>query len=835
MSEKPSLRLPASKSAAKTTGSGTASGTRRASANPKSKSCDDPDETFNFLAPAQSADELGRLAHYRVLKVLGRGGMGIVFMAEDTRLQRIVALKVMLPSTAEKAIARERFIREAHLTAAIEHDHIVTIYEVNADNPVPYLAMQFLKGMTLEDWLKAGKRLNIPQIMRIGKEIAKGLAAAHARQLIHRDIKPSNIWLDATNKGRVKILDFGLARPTNEETHLTQEGMILGSPAYMSPEQAYGQDVDERCDLFSLGCVLYRLCAGKMPFTGKDAMSMLLAITSEEPPALAQLRDDFPLALAELIHLLLAKKPENRPASAKDVVQAIQNIERAWIAGACTTATRSLRNAASGQTMKDEAVAVNKESDADPALEESAILDLELQPTPIPGVTKAPRSRFWVFAGLGCALMTVVSIFCGLGIAFSTNFGYVKISSEDDAAKDLLQVAGLTVWDHNKTAHPLKTGTQTLPAGGYHVDLDGLPKGWQIEPSQFPLHRGETLELKIRYVTPKSAPPIVMVTSDNAKKIQQEWAVFLKRDIVETTAFGPKMVLIPPGDFLMGSSNEQLKRQRNELAKKFEKKGPPDIYLKRLNSESPQHKVRITKPFYVSVNEVTHGQFSRFFNAKEYTTEPETTGKGGTGLVDGRDVGRRREFTWIDPGYKPTKDSPVTNITWKDAEAYCAWLSNKENKRYRLATEAEWEYACRAGTTTLWSFADDLPKANARDFMWFHWFNPGGKPASGPLTPQSVGRKKSNEFGLHDMHGNVAEMCSDYWGPSYYDQCSKGGMVIDPKGPENNPGFGRIVRGGSFLDMPFLTRSACRNFLEPTFGYCHVGFRIVCEVPLTPD
>src|SRR5262249_8821720 len=467
--------------------------------------------------------------------------------------------------------------------------------------------------------------------------------------------------------------------------------------------------------------------------------------------------------------------------------------------------------------------------------EEWAIVDLKLEATHIPGVTKAPRSRFWVFAGLGCALMTVVSIFCGLGIAFSTNYGYVKISPENDAAKELVQVAGLTVWDHNKTAHPLKTGTQTLPAGGYHVDLDGLPKGWRIEPSQFPLHRGETLELKIRYVTPKSAPPIVMVTADNAKKNQQEWAVFLKRDIVETTAFSPKMVLIPPGDFLMGSSNDQLKRHRNELAKKFEKKGPPDNYLKRLNSEAPQHKVRITKPFYLSVNEVTHGQFSRFLSAKEYTTEPETTGKGGTGLVDGRDVGRKREFTWIDPGYKPTKDSPVTNIAWEDAEAYCAWLSNKENKRYRLATEAEWEYACRAGTTNLWSSADDLPKANARDFMWFHWFNPAGKPPSGPLTPQSVGRKKSNEFGLHDMHGNVAEMCSDYWGPAYSDQCPRAGMVIDPKAPKNNPGFGRFARGGCFLDTPFLTPSACRNFLEPSLGYCHVGFRIVCEVPRAPE
>ena len=259
----------------------------------------DPEESFDFLEQPQVRGELGRLAHYRVLKVLGRGGMGIVFMAEDTRLHRVVALKVMLPSIAKKSSARDRFLREARATAAIEHDHIVTIYHVSEeDEPVPYLAMQFLKGMTLDDWLRAGKTLNVPQIMRIAKEIAKGLAAAHARQLIHRDIKPSNVWLDAANRGRVKILDFGLARLTDEETQLTQEGIIVGSPAFMSPEQARGRAVDERCDLFSLGCVLYRLCAGRLPFAGTDAMSMLLEIASKEPTPLTHLNADVPVGLA---------------------------------------------------------------------------------------------------------------------------------------------------------------------------------------------------------------------------------------------------------------------------------------------------------------------------------------------------------------------------------------------------------------------------------------------------------------------------------------------------------------------------------------------------------
>jgi formylglycine-generating enzyme required for sulfatase activity/serine/threonine protein kinase len=829
MSDKPSPKSSASKPAVKTTGSGTPSGTKGATV--KSKSDGEADETFDFLEPAQASDEIGRLAHYRVLKVLGRGGMGIVFMAEDTRLHRIIALKVMLPAIAKKAIARDRFVREAHATAAIEHDHIVTIYEVNADHEVPYLAMQFLKGMTLEDWLKAGKTLNVPQIMRIGKEIAKALAAAHACQLIHRDIKPSNIWLDAANKGRVKILDFGLARPTNEETHLTQEGMILGSPAYMSPEQARGQTIDERVDLFSLGCVLYRLCAGKLPFTGKDAMSMLLAITNEEPPPLAQLNADIPVALVELVHQLLAKKPEDRPASAKQVVLTIQNIERDWVASAKTTATRPVRDvAASGQTTQGATIAADH-ADVDPALEESAITDLELQPAPTPSVTAAPpRSRSLIFAGLGCSLLTVVSIFCCLGIVFSSNFGYVTVTAEDETAKALIEDSGLIVVDHNNKAHGLKIGSmQSLASGGYKVDLTKLPKGVQVEPSEFQMTRVIMLEIKIRFAAPKSAPAIVTVTEDQAKKIQQEWAAYLKRDVVEANVtLGAKMMLIPPGEFLMGSSEKQIEQHKADVARKFKKDLLSDNYLKALQNESPQHRVRISKPFYLSASEVTFAQFSKFVGKKEYKTEPEIV-TGGTGIEKGSEVGRKREFTWINPGYSPTKDHPVTNITWHDAEEFCKWLSKKENKVFRLPTEAEWEYACRAGTTTWWSFGDDLKEAHAREFMWYHT---PLKLTGNPATPKFVALKKSNGFGLFDMHGNVAEMCSDTWGPTYYERGLKEGLMLDPKGPAAGASQSRVVRGGSFLDTPVTNRSAFRKGMDPTLGYATVGFRIVCEAPL---
>ncbi len=189
--------------------------------------------------------------------------MGVVYKAEDPRLKRLVAIKVMLPRSAADDSARRRFLREAQAMAAVHHDHVVAIYQVDEDNGVPFLAMEFLQGMPLAQRMKGDPKPNLAQILRIGREIAEGLAAAHDRGLIHRDVKPGNIWLDSDHKDRVKILDFGLARVGAEDVHLTRTGVVVGTPAYMSPEQAGGEKVDARTDLFSLGCVLYRLCTGR--------------------------------------------------------------------------------------------------------------------------------------------------------------------------------------------------------------------------------------------------------------------------------------------------------------------------------------------------------------------------------------------------------------------------------------------------------------------------------------------------------------------------------------------------------------------------------------------
>ena len=281
------------------------------------------------LAAPQSPDEIGRLGCYRILQELGRGGMGVVYKAEDAKLKRLVALKVMLPRLAADPSARQRFLREAQATAAVHHDHVVTIFQVGEDNGVPFLAMEFLQGTSLGQWMKNDPKPALAQTLRIGREIAEGLAAAHARGLIHRDVKPGNIWLDADHKGRVKILDFGLARIGTDDVHLTHTGVVVGTPAYMSPEQAGGEKVDARTDLFSLGCVLYCLCTGAMPFTGDTTMGLLTALAAAHPKSVRDLNPYAPEALADLVMRLLAKKPGDRPASAQEVVEALQAVERA--------------------------------------------------------------------------------------------------------------------------------------------------------------------------------------------------------------------------------------------------------------------------------------------------------------------------------------------------------------------------------------------------------------------------------------------------------------------------------------------------------------------------
>jgi tRNA A-37 threonylcarbamoyl transferase component Bud32 len=281
-------------------------------------------EDLSFLGRSAEPGSLGRLDHYEVLEVVGRGGTGVVLRARDSKLQRVVAIKVLAAPLAASGTARRRFAREARAAAAVRDEHVVAIHAVCDDAPVPYLVMEFVDGSTLEALLRRGGPLEVKEILRIGLQAASGLAAAHKQGLIHRDVKPANILLE-NGVQRVKLTGFGLARAADDAS-LTQTGLIAGTPLYMAPEQAADEPIDSRADLFSLGSVLAELCTGRPAFRAPTTVAVIRRACDEAPRPIRQVNPDVPEPLCRVIERLHAKKPAGRPASAAEVADLLARL-----------------------------------------------------------------------------------------------------------------------------------------------------------------------------------------------------------------------------------------------------------------------------------------------------------------------------------------------------------------------------------------------------------------------------------------------------------------------------------------------------------------------------
>ncbi|MDB5342763.1 MAG: prkC 8 [Schlesneria sp.] len=292
--------------------------------------------SLDFLAPPSHPEMLGRIGRYEVERMIGSGGMGIVLKGFDTELHRVVAIKVLKPHLAHNGAARHRFAREAQSAAAVVHEHVIPIHDVQSDGDMPFLVMQYVPGQSLQARVDERGPLDPKEVLRIARQVAAGLAAAHAQGLVHRDVKPANILMEESVE-RVLISDFGLARTVDDAT-LTRTGIVAGTPHYMSPEQASGHAVDHRSDLFSLGSVLYFMCTGRPPFRAEHAMAILNRICHDTHRPVDEVNHDIPAELAEAIDQLLAKVPGDRFRNAHEVEQRFE-----WILSQLQSGRRPVR------------------------------------------------------------------------------------------------------------------------------------------------------------------------------------------------------------------------------------------------------------------------------------------------------------------------------------------------------------------------------------------------------------------------------------------------------------------------------------------------------------
>ncbi|MBS0263755.1 MAG: SUMF1/EgtB/PvdO family nonheme iron enzyme [Planctomycetes bacterium] len=690
---------------------------------------DRPDRgvSLDFLGPASRSDSLGRLGHYEILEVIGRGAFGTVLRAFDEKLQRVVAIKVLAPELASTSPARKRFLREAQASAAIRHEHVVSIYAVE-EQPTPYLVMEYIPGQTLQERLDEHGPLDIPNVLRLGRQIAEGLAAAHARDLIHRDIKPGNILLETGVEDRVKITDFGLAR-TADDASLTQSGTIAGTPLYMAPEQALGQSLDQRADLFSFGSVLYQMVSGRPPFRAPTALAVLKRVVEETPRPITEIIPETPQWLCNIIGKLHAKQPEDRFQSAREVAALLADCE-----------SRLKSHARSSDFVR-----------------------LMSSTTPRRN-NRTSIALAWV-AGVVGTLFCVSLLLAGIWYLYATTT--VRITRvESNAPQGQNQDSRLVVnVGETNLADGTLAGTET--AGWY---------GW---PDDAPL------------------PAVAPFDAEQAREHQAAWADYLGIPVEFTDRRGIRYVLIPPGEFLMGFSPEEL----DTLTRELKQAGAGEFDLFSASTSGPQHKVCLTKPFYLSAHEITVGEFRKFVEESRYISTVEQLGV------------KRPKWTEYIAADNPDS-RPVVGVSWTDAEAYCVLRSQADEVTYRLPSEAEWEFACRAGTTTLWSFGNHPGELSQYAVT----------SSTEPLPVEPVGTRKPNPFGLYDMYGNAEEWCRDWHVRDYYGHSP----LTDPANLESpaDRNSGRVTRGGGPTASLWQTRSSTRRFDYPSTPVGAKGFRV---------
>ncbi|MBN8431770.1 SUMF1/EgtB/PvdO family nonheme iron enzyme [Microbulbifer salipaludis] len=782
---------------------------------------------------------------YQILKKINQGGMSTVYLATQRSMGRQVALKVMSPVLNADPIFSERFQREANIVGQLSHPNIVAIHDIGRYRSLNYIAMDYLPGGSVADALTKGA-IEPLEALHITRQIAMALDHASNKGYVHRDLKPENILF--REDGSAVLTDFGVARAVARTTRMTNTGMVVGTPHYMSPEQARGAAVDGRADLYSLGVVFYEMLTSAVPFQAEEAVAIAIKHLTDPIPRLPARHSLY----QGLIDRFLAKDPDQRFQRGLDVVDAIDQLLAA-LDGKTPASTTKMNNTSVRVSSLLRALVMTLYGtlsdrlsarwarwrdkplhQQNPRAEQQTIMRLQQvmqQAAPV-------KRRSWLFAATLLGSIALVWVLFSL---FSNKFQWQSESGLVNDAVDLTSqmllpptyvdgaisndsvpaelpgpVNPLTTSQTNQLRPVLRTESAApTPAAPARVveetaaepeTDDSLQSPPPTEPEEIAAEEApptyalkvsakpRDARIRVMNIVPRYTPGMALEpgrydieVSKAGFSTVRRWieitaadvnlAVELERRFFPGKSFqsplksggkGPAMVVVAPGTFTMGNNRRPF--------------------------TSPAHKVSIARPYAIGTHEVTFDEYDRFAKAAGHALPAD----------EGWGRGSR----------------PVINVTWQDAQRYAKWLSGESGQKYRLASEAEWEFAARAGTEGpfWWGDGSARGKANCRRGCASE-FNSLFTVATAP-----VGNYKANPYGLYDTSGNVGEWVQD---------CFLGDFTNhrdDARPVQLKNCKLRVIRGGSMREPLRNISSDYRTGLSEKATSKEVGFRLVMEL-----
>ncbi len=815
---------------------------QKAQQKPKPRSPKAPQSPAQQAKPSESSgdSELDKLraalaGKYEITKKLGQGGMASVYHAREIALDREVAIKLLPQSYVRDKQFVERFKREAQVAANLEHPHIVRIYQISEQEDLVYFVMSYIPGGALSDQVKKKGPIPVDQIVQWGMDTASALGYAHDHGVIHRDLKPDNIMLDKSN--RAIVMDYGIAR-AGQGTGLTQTGAVIGTPQFMSPEQARGLDLDARSDLYSMGLVLYQLATGSLPFEAKDAASLMYMHVHETPEAPDVRNKEVPAWLRDIILKCLAKNPDDRFASAKELRLALAEHKAPELTEKTIVQRRAgeKKSSAVGMIAIAAIIAIAAAGGWFWWQSQEKTAHENVQPTataPVSTDTKAPSAQAPAQPQVSADdLAFQQAEMINTKQAFSTYLDKYPDGSHAVAARDMIGALDEAeskaaeakeqadrdrqkARDRQAAADREAAAEKAQEAAKADDDAFSIAlaannaQAFTTYLQQYPSGR-HVSEARDK-ITALNAVAAEAAKAEEEETARRDDAAFkLAADSGTKEAFQTYLISFPAGKHAdeakatiaaidkNAAFEEDLKVKLSALSISMVSLPAGSFQMGSANGGKDEKPVRTVSVsgFSISTTEVTQAQFKAVMNDN--------------------------------PSFHKLDDNaPVEKVTFKDAIEYCNGLSKKlgldpcydtgtgkcdfTKNGFRLPTEAEWEYACRGGNGAEYNTGNG-ESALARAA----WYSGNSQEMTHP-----VAQKTANTSGLYDMHGNVWEWTNDWYSERSYE--------ID--GTDNPTGVAsgkeKVLRGGGWLDYPQDCTSSKRRKYDPDKSYSDIGFRIV--------